>query len=676
VKIAFRVDSSFAIGSGHLKRCRTLAKELARRGSEVLFVSREHSGNLNELTRRDGFPVAKLPKPESSKPMKGDIYAQWLGVPEQTDVEQTIGVLGEFRPDWVVVDHYGLTAEWERRVRNAVAKVLAIDDIARQHDADILLDQNYADDHVSRYRGKLHDSCLTLFGPSYALLDEEYRVVAPLHSSAEGPAKRVVVSFGGGDLWNLTPTVIAALTSPLLSHLFIDVVIGGTNPNSEAVKLAAARRPNTRVISSRDSLLELLLTADLAIGAGGASMWERCCLGLPSIVVCVAENQRPACEAMHRAKAIRYIGDAAGINSAMLEAAVIAALADIDALRKEASQSRAMVDGRGVLRVAEALLPSQLTSMRPRMATHSVDAARASVDLVAHELPLTRFSFEWGGGDLLVDCRTDPVIDNGNLTPFLLRIAENYLRDNTSQISSRTEGVCSLPPFLAFSTKCTQGPSGGPTFKIVIASDHDSWINHFIHPLYLSWLTDGHRVQWIHRVTDAQPADMCFFIGCGQIAPLTLLHANKSNLVVHESDLPQGRGWSPLSWQILEGKNSIAVTLMEASPKVDAGRIYFQNRIEFVGTELVGELRAAQAAATIELCRKFVANYPGVLQQGREQTGESTYYKRRRPDDSRVDVEKSIAEQFNLLRVVDNERYPAFFEIKGRKYKLVIKPIQ
>lgn len=146
----------------------------------------------------------------------------------------------------------------------------------------------------------------------------------------------------------------------------------------------------------------------------------------------------------------------------------------------------------------------------------------------------------------------------------------------------------------------------------------------------------------------------------------------RHNLVVHESDLPHGKGWSPLTWQILEGKNQIPVTMIEAEEKVDSGVIYAQEWIDFQGHELVEELRAAQAKATIRLCEKFVSRYPGIVDAAREQTGEENFYPRRKPGDSRLDPDMTIREQFNLLRVVDNENYPAWFEMGGQRYVVKI----
>jgi methionyl-tRNA formyltransferase len=182
----------------------------------------------------------------------------------------------------------------------------------------------------------------------------------------------------------------------------------------------------------------------------------------------------------------------------------------------------------------------------------------------------------------------------------------------------------------------------------------------------------GHIVLWVHDVAEIPQGDFVFYVGCGQIVPTSILARNRHNLVIHESAIPQGKGWSPLTWQILEGKNEIPITLFEATEKVDNGTIYLTDTMLFNGTELVDELRSEQAAKSIELFLKFIDGYPDVVVNGRQPQGESSYYPRRTPVNSRLDIYKTIAEQFHLLRVVDNEQYPAYFEINGEVYTLKI----
>jgi methionyl-tRNA formyltransferase len=207
----------------------------------------------------------------------------------------------------------------------------------------------------------------------------------------------------------------------------------------------------------------------------------------------------------------------------------------------------------------------------------------------------------------------------------------------------------------------------------VILSDEGSWINDYIPDLAEEWEAQGHCVRWAHDVGQAGDGDFCFCLGLGQIVPRVVREKFQHVLVVHESDLPKGRGWSPLTWQILDGADHIPVTLIEAADDVDSGPVYAQRWMAFEGHELIDELRAAQAEATHALCRAFVDDYPDSAAQGHEQIGDATYYPRRRPFDSELDPERSLAAQFNQLRVADNDRYPAFFEWRGYRYILQIK---
>lgn len=180
----------------------------------------------------------------------------------------------------------------------------------------------------------------------------------------------------------------------------------------------------------------------------------------------------------------------------------------------------------------------------------------------------------------------------------------------------------------------------------------------------------GHHARLVHRHEAVPRGDLAIYLGCEKIVKSETLVKNIHNIVVHESKLPQGRGMSPLTWQILEGKSKIPITVFEVSEGFDEGDIYLQKYIHFKGDELVDELRAKQASATIDLVLECVESYKNL--RGKKQTGRPTYYKRRRPADSELDINKSIKSQFNLLRVVDNERYPAFFRYKNTTYILKI----
>jgi len=178
----------------------------------------------------------------------------------------------------------------------------------------------------------------------------------------------------------------------------------------------------------------------------------------------------------------------------------------------------------------------------------------------------------------------------------------------------------------------------------------------------------NYEVTLINEHDDVKKGNILCLLSCENI--FNKLDLNDFNLVVHESNLPKGKGWSPLTWQVIEGKNKIPITLFEAVEKVDAGRIYLQSFIELTGKELLSEIKDLQGKMTIDLILKFLKNFDKI--KGQDQKGDSTYYPKRGPIDSELDIDKSIKNQFNLLRVCDNERYPSFFKIDNKKYIIKI----
>ena len=209
-------------------------------------------------------------------------------------------------------------------------------------------------------------------------------------------------------------------------------------------------------------------------------------------------------------------------------------------------------------------------------------------------------------------------------------------------------------------------------YPIAIVSDEGSWFEPFADRLRRELVSQRHEVTVLPHFDCAHSYELVFLLSCSELIPEAELKRNQHNLVVHASRLPQGRGWSPMTWQILEGASHFPVTLFEAVAAVDAGPVYLQREMYFDGTELVDDLRRVQGEATVALCLDFVKGYPRILAQAREQTGAESFYPRRRPADSRLDLDKTLREQINLLRVVDNERYPAFFEWKGQRYRLAV----
>lgn len=202
----------------------------------------------------------------------------------------------------------------------------------------------------------------------------------------------------------------------------------------------------------------------------------------------------------------------------------------------------------------------------------------------------------------------------------------------------------------------------------ILVDNPNSWIIPYARELVNELQRLDHNVVIRHSAKEVIEGEVLCLLACERI--FKDLSKNKHNLVVHESALPKGKGWSPVSWQVLEGKKRIPVTLFEANEKLDSGVIYNQKHIFLKGNELWPEIKRQQGEVTIELILEFIEKYPNNV--GKEQIGDESSYEKRTSNSSKLDVTKSIQDQFNLLRVCDNERYPAFFEMDGIKYYLKI----
>jgi len=207
---------------------------------------------------------------------------------------------------------------------------------------------------------------------------------------------------------------------------------------------------------------------------------------------------------------------------------------------------------------------------------------------------------------------------------------------------------------------------------ITILSDKSSWMSSYNLELKTTLQQLGHKVTIIHSDSEIEQGDILFILSFSKVLKKSFLALNNHNIVVHASDLPKGRGMSPMSWQILEGSQNIPISLFEAVEKLDEGDIYIKDVINLSGYELSDEWRSMLGCKTIELCLKFVKRYPDILKSSVKQIGEKSFYKRRTREDSELDINRTIKEQFNLLRIVANSSYPAFFIIDGKKYIITI----
>lgn len=353
LNIAFRADAASHIGTGHFMRCLTLAEGLKQRGASIRFVCRMLPEHFCHMLAAKHIAFVLLPNAEAEAKSDGLAHSTWLGASQEQDAQASIAALADINWDWLVVDHYALDARWESALRGAARKIMVIDDIAdRQHDCDVLLDQNFYADMHTRYAEKVPAYCQQLIGPRYALLRDEFRRLHEQLTPRSGAVNKILVFFGGMDADNHTALAIEAL-STLAVKAQVDVVIGARHPNKAEIEAACTARGYACHVQT-ERMAELMAAADFSVGAGGTAIWERCCLGLPALSICIAENQR------------MQIADAA--SAGLLYAPVMQeGLAENIALHVKALlQNPALlhlisaagmkcVDGKGLSRIADAM---------------------------------------------------------------------------------------------------------------------------------------------------------------------------------------------------------------------------------------------------------------------------------------------------------------------------------
>ena len=207
-------------------------------------------------------------------------------------------------------------------------------------------------------------------------------------------------------------------------------------------------------------------------------------------------------------------------------------------------------------------------------------------------------------------------------------------------------------------------------YKVAFLFDkRNNWIKKFINKNIFQ-KNKKYKYNFVDNINKLKNYDLTFILGYTKIIKLKNLKKNKLNLVVHESDLPKGKGFAPVQNQILLGKNKIPICLFQANERVDSGRIFKKEFFNVKETSLYNQIRNDQGNATMKIIKKFLKEYPNI--KSKKQTGKSTFFKKRNKLSSEINILKSIKSQFNLLRIVNNEKWPAFFKYKGKKFYLKI----
>lgn len=296
MNVVIRTDAGVSIGHGHVMRCVTLAIALRERGARVEFVCRQQDGDLCDFIAAQGFALRRMPPDALS----------W-----QSDAQHTRIAVDAARADWLVVDHYALDQRWEAAARPADGALMVIDDLAdRSHDCDLLLDQNYFPDAASRYDGLIPAYCSRFLGPEYVLLRAEFGRFGARRGPRE---RRLLIFFGGGDPGGQSARALEAALE-FDSELPLDVILGGNNPCAAALEAQYGGLANLHLLRRTDDMAGLMARASLCLGAGGIATFERIYMGLPSIVVSTADNQREPLDALARLGCLDYLGEAANVD--------------------------------------------------------------------------------------------------------------------------------------------------------------------------------------------------------------------------------------------------------------------------------------------------------------------------------------------------------------------------
>jgi UDP-2,4-diacetamido-2,4,6-trideoxy-beta-L-altropyranose hydrolase len=338
VKVGIRVDASPAIGLGHVKRCVALALALRDIEVDVRFVTRDLGPSAKRLIGSAGFHCVVLPGPSTN---------------QRDDARATCDALQSEHADWVVVDDYGLDAVWHRIVASSLStRIAAIDDLGNRPLAvDLVIDHNLAD-HRRKYQEQLPQNVPILGGPHYALLDPAYGVSARYEYSEE--VRTIGIFMGGIDIDDFSSIALEACRGVARFTGAIEVVTTQDNPNLRSLEALASRGGRTDVLIDLPNLADFFRRHDLQIGAGGGATWERCCIGVPTLAVAVAENQRYVLEPLGKRGAVRAVSER--VPTADSLGREIRYLIDSPEVRSQLAQtSRQLVDGRGAFRVADAM---------------------------------------------------------------------------------------------------------------------------------------------------------------------------------------------------------------------------------------------------------------------------------------------------------------------------------
>ncbi len=336
-RVAIRTDASDLIGSGHVMRTLAVAQALRERGARITYVCRNRPYNMRGTIEAAGFEVEELPAVQ-------EVSDPWLGATYEEELTDSAQVLERRAPiDLLITDHYSLDARWENHMRAFCRRVMAIDDMAnRIHDCDILLDQNLGAEVPGRYDALVPPHARKLLGPKFAMLRDEFRPYVAHPRPRANTMERILVFISGFDASDETGKVLRAIDLLAVRPSTVQIILLEDAPYAARVR-EHCERSGYSYLGRVQSMAPLMNEADLAIGGVGSTTWERCAVGLPAIVVTVAENQRNGARAVAQSGAVWWLGDAHALSEDDIAGAIARLQQDPSRLPAMSEKARALI---------------------------------------------------------------------------------------------------------------------------------------------------------------------------------------------------------------------------------------------------------------------------------------------------------------------------------------------
>ena len=339
--LLFRADSGDTVGWGHTMRCFSLAKKFQEKNFKISFIVRKYPNNLSNFLEKEGFDIFYL----------NDKQYYWKSDAKQT--QKIIQEIGDI--DFLIMDNYKLNIKWEKFLKPHVKKLIVIDDMTlRNHECDLLLDQNYYENTKKLYSKLIPKECRLLMGPKFALIRDEFYQKRQKLKKRNGEINRILVSFGGSNPIDDIIKTINGIKGLKNNKIKVDLLIPNSNKYDMKIQKLFSKFVNITIHHKNFNMSELMNQSDLSIGAGGSSTWERCCLGLPSIVSIFAKNQVQLTEEMAKNGFVINLGMSKKISSQHYTDAI--KNLNKSSLYQMSKFGLKLVDGKGTTRVKNEIL--------------------------------------------------------------------------------------------------------------------------------------------------------------------------------------------------------------------------------------------------------------------------------------------------------------------------------